>query len=320
MNPKEELILLCSLFGSCEKKTQGQGGNISVKQGTTLWIKASGSRLSSVSDRIGYVECDIPKIHECYNKGEENLEGSVLRGPSKKPSMETFFHLLPKSHIVHIHPTFFCRYLCNFELKSIFSNFGKENTLYIPYCKPGLQLAQRILPLYKNESVIFLENHGIILLADSVESLLLLYDNTLSKLENDVDQKSYESSLSSLYTIYKTTNQIAKPVYRLPLLPDTFLPMTPDHFLFLQKSPLLTTKSDLEIDCRKWMQEKGYAPSVLQEDDQIYCLGTTFEQCVNKEEYLRSYFDIFPTASHLSEDNQKELLVCPKEIHRLSTQ
>lgn len=320
MTAKDDLLILCSIFGSCLKRSQGAGGNISVKQGNTLWIKASGIRLSSVSTTTGYVECDISKIHQCYKNENENLDETVIGGPSKKPSMETFFHLLPKSHIVHIHPTFFCSYLCSAELRTIFSNEMASNSLYIPYIKPGIQLAKHILPHYSNESIIFLENHGIILLGDSIESIIHLYEDTLTKLEKIVQAKANESSISIEYKIHKLSNQFAKPIYGLSSLPTHFLPISPDHFLFLQNRPLISSKIYLEEDFHKWMEVTSTPPSILQVDFQVYSLAPTYELCTNKEEYLRSYLDIYPTATILSEENQKELLTCPKEKIRLTSQ
>lgn len=319
MTGKQDLLTLCSIFGACLKRSQGAGGNISVKEKNVLWIKASGVRLSSVTNTTGYVKCRLSKIQECYKNENEDLEETVIGGPNKKPSMETFFHLLPKSHIVHIHPTFFCTYLCSTELCSIFKS-KMENTLYIPYIKPGLSLAKSILAKYTDESVIFLENHGIILLADSVESVIRLYEETLTKLETIVQGKSNESSISIEYRLQKLSNQIVKPIYGIPPLPSSFLAISPDHFLFLQKNPLLTSKNRLEEDFQNWMKHNSSVPSVVQVDFQIYTLALTYEVCTNKEEYLRSYLEIYQTATTLREEHLEELLTCPKEKIRLTSQ
>jgi ribulose-5-phosphate 4-epimerase/fuculose-1-phosphate aldolase len=314
MNAEQDFLKLCTLFGACSKRSQGAGGNISVKQANTLWIKASGYRLTAVTKTSGYVKCHIPTLQELYQKNIETFEESI----GGKPSMESFFHLLPKSHIVHIHPTFFCKYLCSIQSKAIFTSNHFPNSLYVPYVKPGLPLAKSIFPHYTNESVIFLENHGIILLSDSVESMIELYETSLATLEQIVGTNANQSSLSVEYKLTQLFNQTVKPIYTLPSLPNFFSPISPDHFLFLQPQPFLTAAKTVEHDCQNWLAENK-APSVVQVDNQVYCLALSYDLCTNKEEYLRSYLEIDSTTTILTLQDQQDLLTCPKENHRLNS-
>jgi rhamnose utilization protein RhaD (predicted bifunctional aldolase and dehydrogenase) len=314
MIPPHDLVYLCSLFGACSKRTQGAGGNISVKQNNLLWIKASGIKLSSVSKKSGYACCNIDTLLELFANANENLQSALAYPESESPSMETFFHLLPFSHIVHIHPTFFCKYLCSKESSSIFTTTNFPSSLYIPYTKPGYPLAKKIFDTYTKETIIFLENHGIILLGNSVQNVVELFSHTTEILESIVNEKYTASSLMIEHKLYHLTFEFAKPVYPVLILPNHFDPITPDHVLFLKEAPFFTTKDTLEKD----ILESKTIPSVIRVDKQIYTLGKTVEQAQNKEDYLQSYVEIWSESTYLQAENINDLLNCSKEKLRMN--
>jgi rhamnose utilization protein RhaD (predicted bifunctional aldolase and dehydrogenase) len=314
MIPPADLVYLCSLFGACSKRTQGAGGNISVKQEGLLWIKSSGTRLSSVSKKKGFASCKLNVLQELFERGNECLTSALAYPESESPSMETFFHLLPYSHIVHIHPTFFCKYLCSKEARTIFRVENFPNSLYIPYIKPGYPLAKAIFDYHTYETLIFLENHGIILLGNSVDEVIQLFTEATHQLEKIVGEKNTASPIAVEHQLYQLTNEFAKPVYPELAIPSVFDPITPDHFLFLKEAPLFTTKDTLEkdlLDCKSM-------PSVVHIDKHSYTLGKTVEQAQDKEDYLRSYVEIWSDSTYLNQENTADLLNCSKEKLRMN--
>lgn len=313
MSVLKDFVYLCNLFGSCIKRSQGAGGNISVKDSNHLYIKASGYRLTSVTPTKGYVICDIEKSFLSFKNNIEDLSSCLVSSSNDKPSMEAFFHLLPSKYIVHIHPTFFCKYLCSKDSRSIFTKENFPSSLYISYKKPGIELAREIFSKYSNESVLFLENHGIILLENSMESIIHLYASLLEQLEKYINDNSNTSDIRIENTLYQYTQQFAKPVYNLNTsLHTEFIAISPDHFLFLKEKPLFTTKENLSS-----YLVQSETPSILSVDSQIYCLGKTIEQCQNKEEYLRAYFDIENNSIELTHTDKNDLLICSKEKLRV---
>ena len=314
MIPPPDFVYLCSLFGACPKRSQGAGGNISVKQDNLLWIKASGVKLSSVSKKSGYACCKIDSLLELFTNANEDLQSALAYPESESPSMETFFHLLPYSHIVHIHPTFFCKYLCSKESSSIFTTTHFPSSLYIPYTKPGYPLAKKIFDTYTNERLLLLENHGIILLGNSVQDVVELFLQVTEVLESIVNEKYTASSIMIEHKLYHLTFEFANPVYSAFTLPKKFDPITPDHFLFLKEAPFFTTKDTLEKDL---LQSKTI-PAVVCVDTQVYTLGKTVEQAQHKEDYLQSYVEIWSESTSLQQEDTYNLLNCSKEKLRLN--
>lgn len=319
----DELICLSSIFGACRFRSQGAGGNISVKEGNVLYIKASGFKITSISKTNGFVGCDILSIKDSLQNSSEDLQRSIIQNHHLKPSMEALFHVLPKKYIVHIHPVFFCRYLCSKNATQLFSTTNFPNSLFVEYAKPGLELAQIILPRYKNESIIFLKNHGIILLSDSIDEIVNLYSTSVHSLENLVSECDQGSDIMIEYSINKSTGLVAKPAYSLyHVLPSSFLAITPDHYLFLDKAPLLSKNETIREDISDYYKVYKKYPCVLQVNNQIYCLGKNIEQCQNKEEYLLSYMDIMKSShemNEITEEQQMALLNSSSEKYRLNT-
>jgi ribulose-5-phosphate 4-epimerase/fuculose-1-phosphate aldolase len=315
--PEEELLFLCNLFGNCSKRSQGAGGNISVKHGNHIYIKASGVRLNSVRKKSGYVICDLSGVLKLFHQKVEQLDSTVLFGSPQKPSMETFMHLMGSRYVVHFHPSFLCKFLCSKESPEIFTKKQFPRSLYIPYVKPGLKLANTIFLDWKGESVLFLENHGIVILGDTIESLITEYRNVIKTLEQITGTQDSASPIDIEYILTKQFGCSVKPVYSLKELPPHFFAISPDHFLFLQ-SALFTNFNELDEDIFLWKNKCEGPPSFVQVDTNIYALGKSWEECLNKEEYLLSYLEILtPDSTTLSSTYQRELLQCPKEKFRL---
>ena len=316
-SPEEELIFLCNLFGSCSKRSQGAGGNISVKDNNNLYIKASGVRLTSVKKGYGYVICDLSGVLKQFHDNCETLESTVLFGAPQKPSMETFMHLLGFQYIVHFHPSYICKFLCSKEAPGIFTKQNFPNSLFIHYVKPGFELAKTILPNWNGETVLFLENHGIVILGDRIESLVEKYSRIVKKTEELTNIQDIASSIEIEYFLTKHFQCVVKPIYSINKLPTKFSAITPDHFLFLQTS-LFINSNELDEDICLWKTKYNTFPTFLQVNSHIYTLGKSWEECQNREEYLLSYIEISgPSTTTISFSEQNKLLECPKEQFRL---
>ena len=155
-------------------------GNVSVRDGDAMLIKASGSTLETMTDD-DLVRCD--------------LDGNAFEGEEKKPSMEVSFHAwilktFPEINCVcHTHPTHTIKILCSgrthdFTNKRLFPDQvvrnGRKSCL-VPYATPGAPLRE-VIKLSVEEFIgkngyfpklILLSNHGIITASASMKEAIV---------------------------------------------------------------------------------------------------------------------------------------------------
>ena len=151
-------------------------GNVSVRDGDAMLIKASGSTLETMTDD-DLVRCD--------------LDGNALDGEEKKPSMEVSFHAwilktFPEINCVcHTHPTNTIKILCSsrihdFAYRRLFPDQVVRNgtrSCVVPYATPGLPLREAIKTSIEEfmeryeffPKLILLNNHGIITASASIQ-------------------------------------------------------------------------------------------------------------------------------------------------------
>jgi rhamnose utilization protein RhaD (predicted bifunctional aldolase and dehydrogenase) len=177
----------------------GEGNTSARVSGRTFLVKASGSNLATLG-RADVCECRYAGLLPLLDDGAMSdsavnnalLAARVGEG-TRKPSVEAMFHAylltLPDVNFVgHTHPTIVNGLLCSkhgrtFARKRLFPDeivcCGMESIL-VPYTDPGLKLAQAIRRsvvdfirrLSRSPRIILLENHGLIALGATPESVL----------------------------------------------------------------------------------------------------------------------------------------------------
>lgn len=221
----ETIDNLLKLSKYVSKYCVGMEGNISGKADKTMFIKASGSRLSELT------EDDLVEF---------NLDGKQVSNHNKRGSMELTFHLKLLSFneinfVSHTHPTNTLKILCSnmgdeFSKKRLFPDqviFNGEKSCYVPYVKPGNDLtkviSEHVYQFINNENVfpklILLQNHGIIACGKTIDECVMiseiceksaeifiganilgypnyLSDNSISELTMDINEKYRKSLLS----------------------------------------------------------------------------------------------------------------------------
>ena len=319
----QQYVDICVLFSNCVHRVQAGGGNISLKVGNNIIIKSSGTALSSTTNTNGYTVCNLAKLHAKFKEENESLEDCVLGGAGK-PSLETFFHLLPSKIIVHLHPTFFLGPLCSKDASAIFTNEDFPSSLLIKYNKPGFLLAKDIFKAYNGEHLIFLQNHGIILCGETLDEIATAYSKAISRLEIITGKKHLFSDIlfemGLLRSIKKVTEgYFIKPFYSC--LPMQIIPYTPDISLFLKRCPLIIDNvANIEKQLLDYMQSEMTLPALAYCNSSIsYCIGKTQQQCDFIYEIVQSYLEIDAGQYNIIEEAQiNQLIECPKEVYRMS--
>lgn len=172
----KDFIELSNNLGSNICLCQHTGGNISVKVGDYMFIKASGVQMKNISRVEGYaiVRPNEMKGTTSPEKYDALFESEIFF-TGKRPSMEVGLHALLKKYTIHLHPVYLTALLClgNTEeiIKEVYEGYDYR---YLPYITPGYSLFKTLEKLDSIPDVIFLQNHGVVITSDSKEEALIL--------------------------------------------------------------------------------------------------------------------------------------------------
>lgn len=185
--PLHDLVELSQYAGSSILLVQGAGGNTSVKSsdGSRMWIKASGLNLSELTAESGGIELDLTKINNdayfaslaqlppdvAHTRAIETVQAAAINPGKWRPSLETLFHVVLDTHVLHTHSVYANAYTCLQGGRTAIQQVLPMQHAWIPYITPGYALgiavrnAARRTPGLRH---ILLENHGPITAGSTV--------------------------------------------------------------------------------------------------------------------------------------------------------
>lgn len=173
----EALLDLSARVGADPALVQAAGGNTSIKEGDTLWIKASGLWLMHARQRDVMVPVALDPLLEALERDDPKCEKAqefvfADRNPSGlRPSIETTVHaLMPQKIVVHVHcvETIATAIQTGGEALAAAKLAGIPHA-FVPYARPGLPLAKAIAARIQPETrVLILGNHGLAVAGDTV--------------------------------------------------------------------------------------------------------------------------------------------------------
>lgn len=205
MNGIEALIAISQKYGSDERYVIAGGGNTSYKDAEHLWVKASGHALATITEG-GFAVLSRAMLNPMGEKKyssdtaqrEEEVKNDLAAAcitKDRRPSVETSLHnCMEAAFVVHLHPTLVNGLMCANNAAQICAELFPE-ALYIPYTDPGYVLFKKVydkIKAYKKVNghepeVIFLQNHGIFVGADTTERIEEIYNHVLSTIESKVE-------------------------------------------------------------------------------------------------------------------------------------
>ncbi|THF56382.1 class II aldolase/adducin family protein [Ollibium composti] len=203
--------------GSDPSLTQAAGGNTSIKDGDTLWIKASGTWLAHALERdimvpvemmplLAAVEADDPAAEQAHRFTIAARNPSGLR-----PSIETTVHALMRQRVVaHVHCVDTIALAVRTDaVAELGQRLDSFNWAYVPYHRPGLPLAKGIaLHRAQRPDVLILGNHGLVVAAESVAEAEALLRTVKQRLRQDARPTPPADT--------ERLSQLAAGGYRLP--------------------------------------------------------------------------------------------------------
>lgn len=302
MDPNlQKLIDISRKYGSDSRYVIAGGGNTSYKTADRLWVKASGHALATIGedgfavlDRSGLAPMGEkaysadPVVREAQVK--EDLAAACIT-KDRRPSVETSLHdCIDWKFVVHLHPTLVNGLMCSVQAAEKCAELFPE-ALYIEYTDPGYTLFKKVYDRIKAYSgthgcqpqLIFLQNHGVFVGADSCEEIEALYHGLMTRLEACVkplpegdNELPFEATeflpvvrqiLSrggrGLKTLTLTSNALTDWALANP--GEVALPFTPDAIVYC-KSDYLVLKTDAamaEAAIEAYVKEHGHTPRVL---------------------------------------------------------
>lgn len=237
----------CALLGRDTLLVQGAGGNISWKEGSTLWVKASGMWLSEAKHRNIFVPVELEG--SLGSLSEFNADSKLSNSPNYglRPSIEVALHsLMPHKVVLHLHAVEVLSYLVRLTAKEEIDSrlHGWSDYVYVDYVKPGKSLASEILAKIKAKKIVntvLMKNHGIVIGGSNIEEvnerLLTLLQVFAASPKNEVNSfKFCESKNLPIFPGYKPVDDTR--LHCLATNPQLFSyldswALYPDHIVFL---------------------------------------------------------------------------------------
>ncbi|MDO4999085.1 MAG: SDR family NAD(P)-dependent oxidoreductase [Bacteroidales bacterium] len=308
MKEIEALIAISQKYGADDRFVIAGGGNTSYKTADRLWVKASGHALATITED-GFAVLDRALLNPMGEKKysadtaerEEQVKNDLAAAcitKGRRPSVETSMHnCLEAAYIVHLHPTLVGGLMCAKDAAEKCAQLFPD-ALYIPYTDPGYTLFKKVydkVAEYKKAhgcepQVIFLQNHGIFVGADTTEEIEKVYDCILSTLEKEVRPvpqgeapvcdcisetiPAIRQILSrggrGLKTLKVTNNALINGFSESKAAADAVLsPFTPDGIVYCKSeyiyldSPCDKLVAQAEKKIEAYVEKRGHTPKVL---------------------------------------------------------
>lgn len=266
-----DFISFCAALGANADVVQGAGGNISIKEGDALCIKASGTWLRDALEKDLFVSVPRKEILRRHNQRDENL-ADLTHAEGARPSIETGMHaLIPQRVVAHVHCVDTLAHSAHVDAESrLHKALASFRHALIPPVRPGLPLAlaiERALADVPNVTVFVLLNHGLILAGETVEETRQTLDAARYALSLPVrpTQRAAPSlaARNDLNWLIPQSDYVQTlAVDRLTLRLIRSAPLYPDHVVFLGPCiPVANHGDSLSTALKNFEKEAGFCPS-----------------------------------------------------------
>lgn len=298
MDLLDRIVALSHLYGT-DTYVKGGGGNTSVKNTETLWIKPSGTTLAGLErdsfvpiNRKTLASLDPSSLPLDVKEREEVVKNLLLSavapGYTGRPSVETMLHdAFQAQFVVHTHPALVNGLTCAVNGEKECARLFPES-LWIPYTDPGYILFARVDALIKSyrqshagqePAVIFLENHGVFVAGNTEEEIAAAYQDILGKLTLEFKKAGVSTEMAFLSvpaddaTAAALREALGVEVCACADFAVAEGPLTPDHIVYAKSYPLIgaVTKGSIEA----FKAKNGYAPVIARVGGRVYATGAS---------------------------------------------
>lgn len=311
MQELKDLVEVSRFYGADKNYTLAGGGNTSFKNDDYIWIKASGAELATITeDGFAQLHRDKVKIvgKKEYSADEQAREvevkadliaANVYPELGKRPSVETSFHeLVEYAFVIHMHPTHTNALMCAQNSKKETLRLFGEEAMYITYA-PGYELFMKVKSAMKeyrskynkDPKLIFLENHGVFVSADTTHEVKELYSHVTSTIKaeitnlepaRDLEIPSNAAEYLPVLRMMLSEEQPKNAVIKHSTLHANFyssgeafkkasLPFTPDIIVYCKAAYMYIEESDssdsiissFSRQLGEFKEKHGYPPKII---------------------------------------------------------
>ncbi len=298
-----DLVKMSRGFGQNPEYIIAGGGNSSFKTKEKVWVKASGSSMADI-DEDGFVCLDREKMQvlseKVYSKDstlreqevKQDLQNAILFPEGKRPSVEASMHeVIQYAFVMHTHPTLVNGVLCAQNSCSVIEELFGDNVVYVPYMDPGYVLFKAVVKALqefktrkgKEAQIIFLENHGVFVGADTKDEIDRIYADIESKLNAKIkacpsDKMSSENknllnsaellakgfNNESVFTVIDNSELVQSFIKDEEAFSVVSIPFTPDNIVYCKSKYLFVSDLDtIDTQIEAFKTANGYNPKVI---------------------------------------------------------
>ena len=298
----KELVELSRELGTGEY-FKGGGGNGSVKDGETLWIKPSGTAMGGLTED-SFVAMDRGRIAALYegvppedvNAREawvkDMMLAAVREDSSGRPSVEAPLHnSFDARFVLHTHPPVVNGMTCSQDGAAVCARLFPE-ALWMGFVNPGYTLAVEVRAAVaeyaaragRQPDMVIIENHGIFVTGDTPEAIRETYARVMGALRAEYAAAGIEAELG----IGPAPSQADADAVRAAMQAGagvevaamrscgafevTMGPLTPDHIIYMKSYPLVT-EALTAAEVRGYAETYGYYPYVVSTPGGVYTFG-----------------------------------------------
>jgi len=281
------IVRLSNHYGKDPELVLAGGGNTSVKDEETVFVKCSGTFLATIGED-GFVPASraalaetMTKDYPADNTGREAaflsdvMAARVIPGDTRRPSVEALLHsLFPRKYVVHLHPALVNGLTCGKDGEAKVKALFGDKAAWVPVADPGYMLGKLchdVMLAYKEQmgkdvSLVFLENHGVFVAGDTEEEVAELLEGTMETLRAAVtcfpDEateaadpalvEAIKEKTGANYVKFRTSPQILEFLQSEDAVSALMVPFIPDQVVYCGAEPVYVKDvRDLKSDLQK---------------------------------------------------------------------
>lgn len=299
MKDLKTIVELSHEFGTVDY-VKGGGGNTSVKNDSTLWVKPSGTTLGGLTEET-FVQMNREKINELYEvetpaeaaAREElvkNMMAASVENDAGRPSVEAPLHnVFDAKFVVHTHPCAVNGLTCAKNGEAACRELFPD-ALWVEYIDPGYTLCMEVRKRIedykaangKEPALLVLKNHGIFIAADSADEIRALYKRVMDALDaayrkagifqtlEIVDAPADPETEAKIKELFGDDAAFIASSGKFDVAPG---PITPDHLVYAKAFPFTAELTAENVAA--YRAERGYLPKVVIAEDRVYGIGTS---------------------------------------------